>query len=181
MARKKSNQEKTAPELENLSYEDEPYPRVSTTETPELEYLSSTSESDFPQVSMSERGGGSGTLSKAKAKRARKESQQIASSKKVASVPLRPAQDVMHRILHDPSMRASDYVVGYKDRHTGIMEKAVENWSFDGVEEEEFIPMHRILYFKRMTDDHVVWHRDNRIDEIFKSGVTGEVRGPDSG
>lgn len=79
----------------------------------------------------------------------------------------------MNRIRHDPELRVSDYVVGYKDRHVGIMEKAVEDWSFEGVEEEEFIPMHRIEYFRRISDDHIVWHREKRTDEIFGSGLTG--------
>ncbi|KAL8734974.1 MAG: hypothetical protein Q9181_002992 [Wetmoreana brouardii] len=149
----------------------EAFPRASTTETPELDYISSTSESDCPQISLSKRGG---TMSKAKAKRARKEHQRSTSGQQASSSSLRPAQDVMNRIRHDPDLKVSEYVVGYKDRHVGIMEKAVENWSVEGVEEEEFIPLHRIEYFRRTTDDHIVWHREQRIDEIFRSGVSGE-------
>ena len=151
------------------------FPRISSTETPELDYISSTSESDFPQVSLSKRVGGS--TSKSKAKRTRKENQRTASSQPSSSSPLRPAQDVINRIRYDPDFRCSDYVVGYKDRHVGIMEKAVENWSFDGVEEEEFIPLHRIEYFRRISDDRVVWHREKRIDEVFSSGMSGIPEG----
>ncbi|KAL8722576.1 MAG: hypothetical protein Q9225_000972 [Loekoesia sp. 1 TL-2023] len=176
MARKKSTQDKMAVELEGESYRNEAFPRVSTTETPDLEYLSSTSESDFPQISLSKQGR---TMSKAKTKRTRKENQRNASSQQVSSTSLRPVHDVMNRIRHDPDFRASDYVVGYKDRHVGIMEKAVENWSFDGVEEEEFIPLHRVVYFRRVSDDRVVWDREKRIDEIFGSGTTRETRASD--
>ncbi|KAL9005754.1 MAG: hypothetical protein Q9188_001465 [Gyalolechia gomerana] len=176
MAPKTSAQDMKAPELEIESHKDEAFPRVSTTETPELEYLSSTSESDLPQVSLSRRGG---TMSRAKAKRTRKVNQRSVSSQQTVSTSLRPVHDVMNRIRHDSDFRASDYVVGYRDRHVGIMEKALEDWSFDGVEEEEFIPLHRIVYFKRISDDHVVWDREKRIDEIFGSGVTGEQRASD--
>ncbi|KAI4124781.1 MAG: hypothetical protein LQ338_004640 [Usnochroma carphineum] len=150
-------------------YRDEAFPRVLTTETPELEYLSSTSDSEYPQVSVSKRGR---TMSKARAKRVRKELQRSGATPAAASTPLRPAHDVMNRIRHDPDLQVSDYMVGYRDRHVGILEKAVENWSFDGVEEEEFIPLHRVAYFKRISDDHVVWDREKRIDEIFGSGVS---------
>lgn len=177
MARKKSAQDKMTPELEGESYKDEAFPRVSTTETPDLEYLSSTSESDSPQISLSRTGR---TMSKAKTKRTRKENQRSTSSQQVSFTSLRPVHDVMNRIRHDPDLRASDYVVGYKDRHVGIMEKAVEDWSFDGVEEEEFIPLHRVVYFRRVSDNHVVWDRERRIDEIFGSGMTGETRASDN-
>ncbi|KAL8763608.1 MAG: hypothetical protein Q9184_000608 [Pyrenodesmia sp. 2 TL-2023] len=155
----------------NPSYNNEAFPRIPTTETPELDYLSSTSESDLPQVSISKRGGG---MSKAKAKRVRKELNRSGPSQPAASTPLRPAQDVMNRIRHDEDLRVSDYIVGYRDRHVGIMEKAVENWSFEGVEEEEFIPLHRVVYFKRISDGHIVWHREIRVDEIFWSGISAE-------
>ncbi|KAL9009220.1 MAG: hypothetical protein Q9173_005732 [Seirophora scorigena] len=153
MAPTQSTRDHLGHELGDDPYRDEAFPRVATTETPELEYLSSTSESDLPQVSVSKR---SGPFSKAKAKRARKEHHRSASGQAAASTFLRPAHDVMHRIRHDPDLRMSDYVVGYRDRHVGIMEKAVENWSLEGVEEEEFIPLHRVVYFKEVSDDHMV-------------------------
>lgn len=171
MAPKQDDPQNLDLETGNQSYKDEAFPRVTTTETPELDYLSSTSESDLPQISISKRGG---TMSKARAKRIRKELNRSGPSQPAASTPLRPAQDVMNRIRHDEDLRVSDYVVGYRDRHVGIMEKAVENWSFDGVEEEEFIPLHRVVYFKRISDGHIVWHRENRVDEIFWSGISAE-------
>ncbi|KAL8758417.1 MAG: hypothetical protein Q9199_001492 [Rusavskia elegans] len=151
---------------------DEAFPRVSETETPVLDSLSSESESDLIPVSLSKRGG---SMSKAKAKRTRKENQRTASSAQQSAIPsLRPAQDIMNRIRHDESLQMSDHVVGYEDRHVGIMWKGVEEW-LDTIEEEDFIPMHRIKYFKRRSDDHVVWDREKRIDEIFGSGMTGRA------
>ncbi|KAI4157852.1 MAG: hypothetical protein L6R39_000581 [Caloplaca ligustica] len=172
MAPQNSTQDPIITGLGHESYKDDAFPRVSTTETPELDHLSSTSESDIPQVSISKKGG---TLSKARAKRVRKELQRSeAGHVPIASTPLRPAHDVLNRIRHDSHLQVSDYVVGYRDRHVGIMEKAVEDWSVEGVEEEEFIPLHRIVYIKRLSDDHIVWDREKRIDEVFGSGMSAE-------
>lgn len=176
MAPTKSTQDRITPDLGDEPRKDEAFPRVSTTETPELDSLSSTSESDLPYVSMSKRGG---TLSKARAKRHRKEQHRSGPIQPAAATSLRPAQDVMSRIRHDGDLQVSDYVVGYRDRHVGIMEKAVENWSVEGVEEEEFVPQHRVVYFKRVSDDHIVWDREKRIDEIFWSGISAERGMPD--
>lgn len=37
--------------------------------------------------------------------------------------------------------------------------------------DEEFIPQHRIKYFKREGDGEIVWNRDERIDKIFGTGL----------
>ncbi|KAL8714139.1 MAG: hypothetical protein Q9220_001867 [cf. Caloplaca sp. 1 TL-2023] len=154
--------------------QDDAFPRATTTETPELDYLSDTSESDFPQVSLSKRGGmmlRGGTMSKAKAKRARKEATRTSSGTQSAAPFLQPVHKVMERIRNHPGFRASEYIVGYHDRHDGIMEKAFEDWSFGGVEDEDFIPTHRIERIRR-TDGHIVWDRTRRIDEIYRTGIT---------
>jgi hypothetical protein len=43
--------------------------------------------------------------------------------------------------------------------------------------EEEFIPQHRIVYFKRKSGngvgDEVVWNRRERVDGVFGSGNGG--------
>ncbi|KAI4248523.1 MAG: hypothetical protein L6R40_001085 [Gallowayella cf. fulva] len=149
--------------------EEEAFPRISETETPELDALSSESESDQIPVSLSKR---AGKIPRAQVKRLRKAEQQEKSSQQSAIPSLRPAQDIMNRIRHDPTLEVSDHVVGYEDRHVGIMWKGVEEW-LSTIEEEDFIPLHRIQYFKRKSDDHVVWDREKRIDEIFGSGVSG--------
>ncbi|KAL8673334.1 MAG: hypothetical protein Q9168_002258 [Polycauliona sp. 1 TL-2023] len=146
----------------------EAFPRVAETETPVLDSLSSESESDLIPVSLSQRGG---KMSKAEAKRARRKNN-ASPAQQCAMPSLRPAQDVMNRIRHDDALQTSDHVVGYEDRHVGIMWKGVEEW-LDTIEEEDFIPMHRIKLFKRRSDDHIVWDRERRVDEIFGSGVTG--------
>ena len=37
--------------------------------------------------------------------------------------------------------------------------------------EEDFVPQHRIRYFKMHQSEEVVWSRDERIDKIFGSGL----------
>lgn len=46
-------------------------------------------------------------------------------------------------------------------------------WISD-ISEEEFIPQHRIKYFKRNSDGEIVWDREGRVDRIFGSGLTGK-------
>jgi uncharacterized protein (UPF0248 family) len=82
---------------------------------------------------------------------------------------LRSAADVISRLRWDPDLDVSDYVVGYVDRFRGPQEKLLEQWKSDQTD-EEFIPQHRILYFKRKEDSTVVWDRKLRIDKVFGSG-----------
>ena len=55
----------------------------------------------------------------------------------------------------------------------------VSNWISESTD-EEWIPQHRIRYFKRTRDggDHeLVWDRDRRIDKIFGSGAGADLTG----
>ncbi|KAM0354114.1 hypothetical protein ACHAPU_001149 [Fusarium lateritium] len=81
----------------------------------------------------------------------------------------RTAADVLNRIRWDANFDPSDYIVGYEDRFLGARERAVEQWKSEQTD-EEFIPQHRILYFKRRNDNVIVWERRKRIDDIFGSG-----------
>ncbi|TLD17534.1 uncharacterized protein PgNI_01750 [Pyricularia grisea] len=81
----------------------------------------------------------------------------------------RTAADVISRLRWDPALDSSDYVVGYEDRFKGAMEKALDAWKGEQTD-EEFIPQHRILYFKRKNDGVVVWERRTRTDLLFGSG-----------
>ncbi|RFU72666.1 hypothetical protein TARUN_9587 [Trichoderma arundinaceum] len=82
---------------------------------------------------------------------------------------LRSAIDVLNRIRWDAGMDSGDYVVGYEDRFIGAQEKALDLWRTEQTD-EEFIPQHRILYFKRKSDGVIVWDRRSRVDTIFGSG-----------
>ncbi|KAL7785247.1 hypothetical protein V8C37DRAFT_323238 [Trichoderma ceciliae] len=81
----------------------------------------------------------------------------------------RSAVDVLNRIRWDAGMDSSDYLVGYEDRFIGAQEKALDNWRTEQTD-EEFIPQHRILYFKRKSDGVTTWDRRSRVDTIFGSG-----------
>ncbi|KAI8624294.1 DUF455 domain-containing protein [Xylariaceae sp. FL1651] len=95
------------------------------------------------------------------------------------SLPTRPAYsgkfrssaDVINRIRWDPDMHSSDYIVGYEDRFLGTKERALDMWKSEQTD-EEFIPQHRILYFKRKSDEVVVWDRKERRDIVFGSGIS---------
>ena len=78
----------------------------------------------------------------------------------------RTAADAMNRIRWDPQLDSSDFVVGYEDRFMGAQEKDLGAWKTEQTD-EEFIPQHRILYFKRKSDGRTVWDRRTRFDELF--------------
>jgi uncharacterized protein (UPF0248 family) len=100
----------------------------------------------------------------------------------LSSAKLRPASDVLHRLRWDPSLDPADYIIGYEDRFLGAKETGLERWKTEQTD-EEFIPQHRILYFKKKGGEdgkgEIVWERATRIDRVFGSGVGagyGEVK-----
>lgn len=110
-------------------------------------------------------------VAKQKANKANKNRQSSSSGKPGRK--LRPATDILSRLRWDPTFDSGDYIIGYDDRFLGEMEMPLENWKGDQTH-EDFIPMHRILYFKRKTDGRFVWDRRTRRDEIFGSGASGK-------
>lgn len=81
--------------------------------------------------------------------------------------------DVLNRLLWDNDLDISTYVIGYLERFTGIKETSASNWVSE-VTEEDWIPQHRIKYFKRIREDgagEIVWDRERRIDKIFGTGM----------
>jgi uncharacterized protein (UPF0248 family) len=89
----------------------------------------------------------------------------------VAGPKLRPANDILNRFRWDIGYDPSNYVIGYLDRFLGAKEIPVARWKFEQ-SDLEFIPLHRILYFRRRSDGVKVWDRENRIDLIFGSGTS---------
>lgn len=85
---------------------------------------------------------------------------------------LRPAADVISRIRWDPSLDARDFVIGYEDRFLGTRETEIEKWKTEQTD-LEFIPMHRVIYFKRKSDGVLVWDRETKKDLLFGSGGFG--------
>ncbi|KAK8128189.1 endonuclease/Exonuclease/phosphatase [Apiospora sp. TS-2023a] len=82
----------------------------------------------------------------------------------------RPSADVISRLRWDPNLDSGDFIVGYEDRFLGAKERALDLWKSEQTD-EEFIPQHRVLYFKRKSDGVVVWDRKARKDMLFGSGV----------
>lgn len=81
----------------------------------------------------------------------------------------RTAADVLNRLRWDPSLDSGDYIVGYEDRFVGARERGLEAWRSEQTD-EEFIPQHRILHFKRKSDGVILWERRTRTDLLFGSG-----------
>ncbi|KAL2869380.1 uncharacterized protein BJX67DRAFT_379398 [Aspergillus lucknowensis] len=88
---------------------------------------------------------------------------------------LRPASDVLSRLRWDPNIDIDDYIVGYDDRFLGDRETPVAQWKAE-LTDEAFIPTHRILYFRRKSDGVRVWDRENRVDLLFNSGLSGQTQ-----
>jgi len=90
---------------------------------------------------------------------------------------LRPAKEILSRIRHDPSLNEADYIVGYLDRHAPApMEVDVVAWK-GGLDttDEEWIPQHRILYFRKRGEEGRVWDREKRLDRVFGTGIHDEA------
>ena len=68
----------------------------------------------------------------------------------------------------------ANFTIGYMERFEGIKEMPVTTWVTE-TSEEDFIPQHRIKYFKRTSDGEIIWDREGRIDKFFGSGLTGRA------
>lgn len=81
---------------------------------------------------------------------------------------LPPASQVLSRLRWDPLHAPHDYEVGYLDRFEGLKWMPLEKWGRE-VEEEDFVPEHRIRVFRRLEAGgarKVVWEREGRVCEL---------------
>ncbi|KAJ5704221.1 hypothetical protein N7493_011359 [Penicillium malachiteum] len=81
---------------------------------------------------------------------------------------LRPAGDIINRIIWDESFKPDKYVIVFLDRFEGELEVSFAGWKKESTD-EEFIPQHRVLYIRHINGD-IVWDRRRRVDTIFNSG-----------
>ena len=89
----------------------------------------------------------------------------------ISSRKLRPVQDIMSRIKWDEAFDENDYVIGYEDRFSGVMEIDLVNWKTEQTD-LEFIPTHRIVWIRRKDGEgEKVWDRRTRYDALFHSGL----------
>ncbi|KAJ9616401.1 hypothetical protein H2200_000119 [Cladophialophora chaetospira] len=112
----------------------------------------------------------------AKHKRRKRETTTTSASD-TASRKMRTAEDVLNRLQHDTDLDISQYVVGYLERFEGIKELPVKNWISESTD-EEWIPQHRIRYFKKICaggTEETVWDRDSRVDKIFGTDAGASV------
>ncbi|KAJ1622655.1 hypothetical protein T492DRAFT_1060640 [Pavlovales sp. CCMP2436] len=87
---------------------------------------------------------------------------------------LRPAREVVDRVLWDPALDAADFRVGYRDRFKLALSEAPftePNTSVQGPERllVYALPEHRIEYIKYRK--RLVWRKETRLDLVFGSGV----------
>ena len=107
-------------------------------------------------------------------------SKPISTSTPISTTKLRPASDVLNRLRWDPNLDPADYIIGYEDRFLGAKETSLEKWKTEQTD-EEFIPQHRILYFRRKLNDDgegkgpLVWERATRLDKVFGSGASAII------
>ncbi|KAL6109386.1 uncharacterized protein ACO6RY_12527 [Pungitius sinensis] len=96
---------------------------------------------------------------------------------------MRTAEEVISRILWDPSVDGGELVVGYVDRFLGVLERPFNdfNWDTDPCDcdysSELALPQHRIQYF--LCRGLRVWDRHSRTDRVF--GSTGQSLAPPFG
>lgn len=86
----------------------------------------------------------------------------------------RTAAEVYNRLKFDDAYDIDEFVLGYIDRHNDkILEKEAVNWVRETTA-EEFIPEHRIEYFRRtnvggsQVGEDFYWHKSRRLDRIFQ-------------
>ncbi|XP_034030528.1 leukocyte receptor cluster member 9 [Thalassophryne amazonica] len=96
---------------------------------------------------------------------------------------MRTADDVISRILWDPTVDPSEFVVGYVDRFLGVLERPFSEFSWDtspcdcNYSAELALPRHRIQYF--IYRGQRIWDRHSRTDRVF--GSTGQSLAPPFG
>ncbi|KAI9707942.1 MAG: hypothetical protein M1820_004361 [Bogoriella megaspora] len=77
----------------------------------------------------------------------------------------RTEREVINRIKHDSDFDPRDFVIEYEDRFLGVKEIAFTAWK-EETTEDDFIPLHRIVVFRRLNGE-VVWDRRKRIDLVW--------------
>lgn len=155
-------------ELGDLTLDDRDWGEYNPGDDDSEEEEEEDEEQDGP---MEESGSGREGSSTKKTKKGKKQQNQARVVPKPAGArKLRTAADVLNRLRWDSSLDSGDFIVGYEDRFIGAQEKALDTWKSEQTD-EEFIPQHRILYFKRKSDGIIVWERKTRKDDIFGSGI----------
>ena len=91
---------------------------------------------------------------------------------------MRPATEVISRIQWDPDLPAGDFIVGYLDRFTGVIEKPFDAFFWEDISSVGAtvlaVPKHRIQYFKYKGE--IVWDKRVQLDNFFGSRGTRTIQ-----
>lgn len=82
----------------------------------------------------------------------------------MASRKLKTSEEIFNQIRWDPKYNVDDFVIGYLDRFEGLKETRMSQWVIKDTSEEEFIPWHRVYYFKQ--NGLIVWDRKARLNTL---------------
>jgi len=77
---------------------------------------------------------------------------------------LTPSAEVFSRIKWDPALDPSHFTIVYEDRFKGMVEVPFLSFGAARLTVDEFVPWHRVFYFKRMGE--VVWDRKNMWESL---------------
>jgi uncharacterized protein (UPF0248 family) len=85
---------------------------------------------------------------------------------------MRPAQDVVQRVMWDDTIASQDVLVGYEDRFTGVQERPFNdfNWTDDLGSLSHLavaIPRHRVVHYT--SGGPTMLSRPDRLDHVFAS------------
>ena len=90
---------------------------------------------------------------------------------------MKTAMDVVSRILWDECLPQHCFVIGYLDRHLGVIEKNFTAFSWEDISSVDYntlaIPKHRIQYF--LYQGIKVWEKKSRLDNVFGSTGSGKT------
>lgn len=72
---------------------------------------------------------------------------------------LRPPKQVINKLRHDPAFDLEDFVIGYIDHKSGILEKPASKWAAYDLDD-------LVAYFRQVSQDRIVWDRAQKIDRL---------------
>jgi len=80
---------------------------------------------------------------------------------------MKPAEQIMKRILYDKNLLESEFTVVWEDRFAGLLEQSIPEFL------EGNIPRHRIRQFKQ--NSFIVWDRDKKFD-FLSNGIPDQLQ-----
>lgn len=92
---------------------------------------------------------------------------------------MRTASDVIHRIMWDPVLNASEFRVIYLDRFTGLVGIPLTEFVSRDIDDTSSIPQHRIQQIEYNSSAssicQIVWDKQSRKDLVFTTNNSGNA------